>query len=103
MRLTLLAQEMERAAEIGEGEMQSDVVSVMLIAPKANGEYQGRFTADVFTRFGPTVSSAWAFLAPADRYLSISTESLLSLVEQVTPEQLHGWRDYLLKRYGWWR
>lgn len=103
MRLTLLAREMEDSRARGEGEMESDVASVLVIAPKANRDYQEGFTADVFKRFGRTVTSAWAFLAPADRYLSASTESLLTVIEQVASGPHHGWRDYLLQRYGWWR
>lgn len=103
MRMTLLAQEMERAKAQGNGEMGADIVSVLLVAPKANKRYAEKFTVPVFERFGRTVSAAWTFLAPADRYLSVPTESLLTVIEQVTPEHLHDWRDHLLQRYGWWR
>jgi len=103
MRLTLLAQEMERARAEGEGEMDADVVSVLIVVPKANREYQERFTVPVFGQYGQTVSAAWAHLAPADRFLSLSTESLLTVIEQVVPETLSEWCGYLLTRYGWWR
>jgi hypothetical protein len=103
MRLTLLAQEMERARSQGAGEMGAEVVSVLVVAPKANREYRERFTVASFERFGRTVSKAWANLAPRDRFLSISTESLLTVIEQAAPEPLSDWRDHLLARYGWWR
>jgi hypothetical protein len=103
MRLTLLAQEMERARAEGQGEMGADVVSVLVVVPKANQEYREGFTVPVFGQYGRTVSAAWAHLAPADRFLSLPTESLLTIIEQVAPESVSDWRDDLLKRYAWWR
>ena len=103
MRLTLLAQAMEQARLDGEGEMEADIVSVIVVVPKANRDYTERFTVPVFARYGRTVGSAWAYLAPADRFTSIAAESLLTVIEQVTPEPLHAWSDYLITRYGWWR
>ena len=103
MRLTLLAQAMEHARAQGAGEMEADVVSVLTVVPHADREYEERFTAPVFARYGRTVGAAWSFLAPPDRFLSLHTENLLSVIEQVTPEPMSGWRDYLLTRYGWWR
>ncbi len=102
MRLTLLAQGMEQARLDGEGEMEADIVSVIVVVPKANRDYTERFTVPVFARYGRTVGSAWAYLAPADRFMSIAAESLLTVIEQVT-EPLRVWRDYLITRYGWWR
>jgi hypothetical protein len=94
---------MERARVDGEGEMEADVVGVVAVVPKANREYTERFTAPAFARYGRTVGSAWAYLAPADRFRSIAAESLLTVIEQVTPEPLRAWSDYLITRYGWWR
>lgn len=103
MRLTLLAQEMERARHDGEGEMEADVVSVLTVVPKANREYHDRFTSPDFARYGRTVPSTWAYLAPPDRFLSITGESLLTVIEEVVPEDLQPWSHYLITRYGWWR
>jgi len=103
MRLTLLAQAMEQARLDGEGEMEADVVSVVTVVPKADREYTDRFTSPAFARYGRTVGSAWAHLAPADRFTSIAAESLLTVIEQVAPEPVRPWSDYLITRYGWWR
>lgn len=103
MRLSLLAQEMERARGRGEGEMGADLVSVLVIVPNANREYRERFTVPAFERYGRTVSTAWANLALPHRFLCVSTESLLTVIEQVAPQALRDWSDHLLTRYGWWR
>jgi hypothetical protein len=103
MRLTLLAQEMERACLAGEGEMDAQVVSVIVVVPKANQDYTQQFTSPVFAQYGRTIGAAWTHLAPADRFLSLATESLLTVIEQVAPQALRPWSDYLLTRYGWWR
>jgi len=103
MRLTLLAQAMERARAEGEGEMGADLVSVLVVAPKANRDYTENFTTPALAQFGRTIGAAWAYLAPPDRFLAIATESLLTTIEQVAPEPLHAWRNYVLTRYGWWR
>lgn len=103
MRLTLLAQQMERARLEGRGEMDADIVSVLAVVPKANREYHERFTSPDFARYGRTVPSAWANLAPPDRFLSIATETLLTAIDEVVPEALRPWSDYLITRYGWWR
>ena len=102
MRLTLLAQQMERARHDGEGEMEADIVSVVTVVPKANHEYIDKFTCPVFARYGRTVPSAWAYLAPPDRFLSIPAESLLTAINEVVPEALQPWSHYLITRYGWW-
>ncbi|MBU0492956.1 MAG: hypothetical protein KKA73_31140 [Chloroflexi bacterium] len=103
MRLTLLAQAMEQARIDGAGEMGTDVVSALVVAPRANRDYTERFTVPAFARYGRTVGAAWAHLAPPGRFAYLPTESLLTVIDQVAPEPLGGWRDYLLTRYGWWR
>jgi len=104
MRQTLLAQEMERGGSRGAGEMEADIVSVIHVAPKANQEFGKSFeAAPCLSRYGRTVGAAWTQVAPEDRFLSISSESLLTLIEQVASASLRPWTDYLLARYGWWR
>ena len=101
MRLTLLALAMEHRG--GDGQMQADVVSVVHVAPHANTDFAHSLTSPALSTYGRTVTSAWAAIAPQDRFTPIASESLLTVIDQVTQDNLHGWRDYLLKRYGWWR
>jgi hypothetical protein len=103
MRLMLLAQAMEAARTGDGGELSADIVRVVHIAPAANRNFALSLTSPALARYGKTVSSIWSRIAPAERFLSIATESLLTVIEQVAPEPLHPWRDYLLQRYGWWR
>lgn len=104
MRQTLLAQEMERGCSRGAGEMGADIVSVIHVAPKANQDFGKNFqAAPSVGAYGRTIGAAWTQIAPEDRFLSISSESLLTTIEQVAPASLRPWSEYLLTRYGWWR
>lgn len=97
MRLTLCAQEMERAGLDGRGEMGAQVATVVHISPKANRELSGNFeAAPALKQYGGTVWSAWSRVAPPERFLPISTESFLSTIEAVSPCELREWSDYLL-------
>ncbi len=98
LRLTLLAQAMERA-----GEMDADIVSVVHVAPRANQDFSGSLTSPELRRYGSTVSEIWSALAPRDRFVPIATELLLTTIEQVAPDSVQSWSRYLLQRYGWWR
>ncbi|MBI2864016.1 MAG: hypothetical protein HYX94_05590 [Chloroflexi bacterium] len=103
MRQTLLAQAMERARERGNGEMQADIVSLVHVSPAANRGLAENFkAAPELARFGKTVGDAWKQVAPKNRFLPVSTESLLTIIDQVAPERLQSWREWLLKRHGWW-
>ncbi len=98
MRLALLAQEMERLGELG-----ADVVSVVHVAPAANTGFAQSITSPALQSYGRTVSAIWTQIAPQGRFVAISAEGLLSVIELAAPPELHGWRDDLLRRYGWWR
>lgn len=104
MRQTLLAQEMERARINGGGEMEADIVSVLHISPEANVGFSTNFqAAKALADYGSTVGAAWTKLVGDDRFLALSTESFLSVIDQAAPEDWQPWREYLLSRYGWWR
>jgi hypothetical protein len=103
MRLTLLAQEMEDSRRTGAGEMGADVVTVLHVSPKANTDFATSFTSPTFSSLGPTVTSAWGRLCSDGRFLALSSESLLTAIEQAAPERMKGWKEWLLLRYGWWR
>ena len=96
MRLTLLAQEMERL-----GELEAEVVRVIHIAPAANTGFAQSITSPALRTYGRSVSEIWAQLAPKERFVAIPAESLLAVIKQAAPQALHAWRDDLLRRYGW--
>jgi len=103
MRLTLLAQQMERACASEQGEMGADIVSVVLVVPEANREYAESFTAPALREYGNTVPAAWTRIASEKRLAVIPTESLLETIDRVAPSNLRPWSDYLMLRYGWWQ
>jgi len=98
MRLTLLAQAME-----ADGKLGADIVSVVHVAPTANRGFGASITSPTLKPYGRTVSAIWAQIAPAGRFVAVSAESLLTVIELAAPPPLHPWRDDLLRRYGWWR
>ena len=103
MRLQLLAQEMERGREL-----QADVVTMLHITPEANQE---------FREFVPSPSSKntslrgkfpnkgtldiWKELVPAEKFMSLSTESLLGVLGREALSTHPAWVAYLEQRYGW--
>ena len=103
MRLSLLAHEMENARLNGEGEMNADIVTIVLVVPKANEEYKQSVTSPELAKYGRDVVEIWRSIAPPDRFVPIWTENLMSLIGKLAPDDLQPWRDYLMKRYGWWR
>ena len=103
MRLTLLAQEMERAAALGAGELDAEVVSVVQVVPRANRAFATGITSPELVRYGCCVAAVWDALAPAGRFAPVAAEGLLTLIEEVAPADKAAWAANLLRRYGWWR
>ena len=98
MRLQLLAQEME-----SKNEMNATSVSVIHICPKANKEFRNRVTSPELAKMFPEKDTLeiWKDLVPKDKFMSISTETLLhTITEQSSPEE-RKWVEYLKLRYGW--
>jgi len=98
MRLQLLAQEMEFNRE-----MDTDVVSVLLICPEANREFRNRVTSPHLASLFPNKGTLeiWKELIPKDKFKSITTESFLdTIVQNVGPDEQE-WAAYLKARYGW--
>ncbi len=103
MRLTLLAREMENAYLSGDGEMDSDIVSVAIVVPKANEEYRRSITSPELANYGRDVIAIWKKIATPERFVPIESEKLLTLINELAPKNLQPWSEYLIKRYGWWR
>ncbi|MGI8423063.1 MAG: PGN_0703 family putative restriction endonuclease, partial [Chloroflexota bacterium] len=98
MRLQLLAQEMEQARELG-----ADIVSVLHVSPEANREFQAfNPSPHLRERFpGKGALEAWRALVPADRFVSLSVESLRAAIGQEARSISPEWVTYLDLRYGW--
>lgn len=98
LRLTLLAQELERAGEQG-----AQVVSVAHVAPRANRELVSAQTSPALAGYGAGLGAVWSALAPPGRFTPIASEDLLEAAADAAPAPLRAWADDLLRRYGWWR
>jgi len=96
MRQSVLADKMQL-----EREMNADVVVHLHISPKANKEFSDAFTSPIFSKYGNTVLESWKGVSHQGKFVSIHSESLLTLIGQISDNK--NWSDWLLKRYGWWR
>ena len=93
MRQQLLCTAMERC-----GEMEADVVTLLHVAPRANGELMKRVTSKALERVGSDVHAIWGALTRPGRFKGVATEDLLPLVcaNAPTPQT----REYVKTRYG---
>lgn len=96
MRQQLLANEMEKAGELG-----ADIVSVLHIAPAMNQDFQ-KVTSPLLKGMSNSAVELWKKLVKADnRFLSVSTEQLFgSLTSDLFPE-IKSWIRYIYERYTW--
>lgn len=97
MRQSVLADKMQL-----EREMNADVVVHLHISPKSNKEFSDSFTSPIFAKYGNTVLDAWKGIALQDKFISVHSESLLTVIGQAVKNDKKEWADWLLKRYGWW-
>ena len=97
MRQQCLANEMERARELG-----ADIVSVLHIAPAHNRDFQN-VTSPALRSLGASAMQVWKRLASLpDRFTSVSTEMLFApLLRSDAFPGLRAWREYLSARYDW--
>ena len=93
MRLQLLASAMER-----EHEMSADVVSLLHISPRSNGELRNRITSPGLRGLGTTIYQAWERIVVPDRFASVDLEDLLETLVRHAPDA--AWGDYMTRRYG---
>ncbi|MYD98233.1 MAG: hypothetical protein F4X98_12740 [Gammaproteobacteria bacterium] len=93
MRQQLLCSAMER-----EHEMGADVVSLLHIAPQANGELMSRVTSPRLQELGNDVHGIWSRLTSPDRFRGIHVEDLLPEVCGDAPTR--DTAEYLQRRFG---
>jgi hypothetical protein len=96
MRQQLLAHEMEKAHEL-----ETDVVSVLHIAPAHNVDFR-KITSPDLQHLGESATGVWKKLVKEEgRFFSVSTENLFgNLFESQTPE-IDSWKEYISSRYRW--
>lgn len=98
MRQQMLAHEMEQHRE-GE----SEIVSVLHVAPRVNAELR-RITSPEFLKrnLGSSPFDVWPkLLRNSDRFLSVSAEDLFGPAVGRGVESGREWAGYLAERYSW--
>jgi hypothetical protein len=96
MRQQLLANEMEKARELG-----ADKVSVLHICPDDNQAFQ-KVTSPNLQQFGSNVVEVWqSLLVHPDRFLHIGTKDLFVPTVIDNYPVLNSWWQYILDRYSW--
>jgi hypothetical protein len=96
MRLQLLANEMEKAHELG-----ADRVSLLHIAPAHNRNFP-RVTSPALEPIGATVTGVWQRLVKQpDRFTGVSTERLYRAFPAERFPALAPWWEYITARYPW--
>jgi len=95
-RQQLLANEMEKARELGAGR-----VSTLHIAPARNADFP-RVTSPALEGLGDSVTEVWRRLVRApDRFGSVSTEALFGRFPIGDFPELRSWWEYITARYPW--
>jgi len=98
LRQQLLAQEMEKAHELG-----ADVVSLLHIAPACNTDFQ-RVTSPTLVDLGASVTEIWSRLVRVpERFASVSVESLFNAYATKMASEMMPWWQYVCDRYAWLR
>lgn len=96
MRQQFLADEMERAKELG-----ADKVSLLHIAPAQNYDFQ-KVKSSSLERFGATVLEVWNQLVREEgKFASVSVEKLYRDFPIQRFPELQRWWDYITQRYQW--
>ena len=93
MRQQLLCSAMQEASEMG-----ADVVSLLHVAPRANGELMKRVTSPALEAFGNDIHEIWASIVKPGYFRGVAIEDLLPLVRANAPSAESG--TYLEQRYG---
>jgi hypothetical protein len=96
MRQQFLAQEMEKAHEMG-----ADIVSVLHIAPAHNRDFH-KITSPELEKLGESAIGVWKNLVKSDkRFISVSVESLFGNLSAEQFPEIKTWLDYVHDRYSW--
>ena len=98
MRQQLLANEMEKANELG-----ASIVSVLHIAPGHNTDFC-EITSPKLKKLGETATGVWKKLVQfPGRFISVSTEELFGNLSVEKLPQMEAWLKYVDARYLWVR
>lgn len=94
-KLQILASEMEKAKE-----QKSDVVSLLMVTPRANQSINEDIISKELQSLGSSVFEIWGKIAPADRFKGCHLEDLFNLAVKNESYPGKDWLDYLIRRYN---
>ncbi len=94
-RLQLLANEMEKARE-----GHADEVSLLLVTPKANKNFNFEIIPDQLGTLGTSVFEIWDKVAPRNRFKGVYLEDLFKLITTNECYPDHNWLNYQNERYN---
>ena len=98
LRQQLLAHKMEEAREL-----ESDLVTVLHVAPTGNGDFL-RVTSPGLRELGDSSIGVWKGLVKQpERFVSVSTEKLFGDFPVDAHPELASWSQYIHQRYSWLR
>ena len=94
-RLQLLAYEMEKARED-----HADEVSLLLVTPKANKNFNFDIISKQLGTLGTSVFEIWEKVAPKNRFKGVYLEDLFKLITTNECYPDHNWLNYQNDRYN---
>lgn len=97
MRLTLLAKHMEENRE-----MDAENVSILLITPSCNNEYNKIFHSPKLINTPKNVAEIWQEIVGAQKFKYVSTEDLFDCIKNINLISNSPWFKYLNLRYKSW-
>lgn len=96
MRQQLLANEMEKANELG-----ADIVTLLHLCPAANRDFR-TVTSPRLADLGDTATGVWQRLVKKDSaFLSLSVEGFFESISEATCPEMASWIHYIHCRYPW--
>jgi hypothetical protein len=96
MRQQLIANEMEKAQELG-----ADSVSLLHISPDHNMEFK-RITSPGLKGVGGSATGVWKkMVKDPDKFIAVSIEDLFGKFDPEDQDNLKSWYAYITSRYRW--
>ena len=94
-KLQFLASEMEKAKE-----QKSEVVSLLMVTPKANHNFNQDIISQGLQSLGGSVFEIWEKIAPNERFKGCYLEDLFTLASENESYPGKDWLDYMINRYN---
>lgn len=97
MRLQLLAKQMELSKP---KELNSDIVSVLHIAPKVNKQLMNYIPNQELKHFGSNIHEVWQKITEPGKFKGFYVENLIRIVTDKSNTPNADWSKYMIERYN---